>query len=84
MFKKVPHTYVIVFAIIVIAAAFTWFLPGGEYVSTVVSNNGVDQTVMQYHQIDNNPQTWEIFSALFKGFEKQSGIIVFILMIGGA
>ena len=33
MFKKVPHTYVIVFSLIVMAAVATWFVPGGQYVA---------------------------------------------------
>jgi uncharacterized ion transporter superfamily protein YfcC len=41
-------------------------------------------TQLVYHQIESHPQTWQVFSALFKGFEKQAGIIVFIFMIGGA
>ena len=32
----------------------------------------------------SNPQTWQIFSALYDGFIKQAGIIVFILIVGGA
>ena len=31
-----------------------------------------------------NPQTWQIFSALYEGFSQQSGIIAFVLIIGGA
>lgn len=30
------------------------------------------------------PQTWQLFSALYNGFIKQAGIIVFILIVGGA
>ena len=30
------------------------------------------------------PQTWQVFSAFYKGFVKQGNIIVFILIIGGA
>ena len=30
------------------------------------------------------PQTWQVFSALFEGFSQQSGIIAFVLIIGGA
>src|SRR5574344_956966 len=33
---------------------------------------------------DSHPQTWQVFSALFKGFAKQAEIIVFILIIGGS
>lgn len=32
----------------------------------------------------SEPQTWQIFSALYDGFIKQAGIIVFILIVGGA
>lgn len=30
------------------------------------------------------PQTWQLFSALYEGFSQQSGIIAFVLIIGGA
>lgn len=32
----------------------------------------------------SKPQTWQVFSALYDGFIKQAGIIVFILIVGGA
>ena len=82
--RKVPHTYVIVFYIIVIAAIATWIIPGGEYVKKIVIENGQEHTEMVFQYVDHQVQTWQIFSALFKGFERQAGIIVFILMIGGA
>lgn len=95
MLKKVPHTYVIVFAIIVIAAVLTWFIPAGKYVEVEREVNGEihKEMVFHYHQnlpdehqanFEPQPQTWQVFSALFKGFVKQSNIIIFILMIGGA
>lgn len=95
MLKKVPHTYVIVFGIIIIAAILTWFIPAGKYVKVESEVEGVKQTEMVFYYYQNLPedykskiephaQTWHVFSALFKGFVKQSNIIVFILMIGGA
>ena len=57
---KVPNTYVIIFAVIVLSAISTWFVSGGE------------------------PQTWQVFSALYEGFSQQAGIIAFVLVIGGA
>ncbi|MBK9291480.1 MAG: YfcC family protein [Bacteroidetes bacterium] len=82
---KVPHTYVIVFSIILLAAVLTWIIPPGKYVP-------VDGTLtFRYkHELPDDvafksqPQTWQVFAALFKGFVKQSNIIIFILMIGGA
>ncbi len=86
MFKKrqIPHTYVIVFFFIVLSAVLTWVMPGGEYVEVQKEVNGEVQKVMEFQPVESQPQTWEIFAAMFKGFERQAGIIVFILMIGGA
>ncbi len=82
--KKIPHTYVIVFYIIIVAAILTWILPGGDYVEVSRQVDGREVVEMVYQHQDSNPQTWQVFSAIFKGFVRQSGIIVFILMIGGA
>jgi uncharacterized ion transporter superfamily protein YfcC len=87
MFKKIPHTYVIIFSIILFAALLTWIIPGGEYARQTIQVNGIDRTVIDkdsFHYVDHEKQSWEVFSAFFKGFENQAGIIVFILMIGGA
>ncbi|WP_291861269.1 YfcC family protein [Marinilabilia sp.] len=81
MFKKVPHTYVIVFSLIVMAAIATWFVPGGQYVTPDEADT---TSIVDFREVESQPQTWQIFAALFEGFEKQAGIIVFILMIGGA
>ena len=89
--RKVPHTFVIVFFIIVVAAVLTWIIPPGKYVSEQVG----DETVMTFYYADQlpeaqaadfhaEPQTWQVFSAFYKGFVKQANIIVFILIIGGA
>ena len=84
---SIPHNLVIVFSIIIIAAVLTWIIPGGKYDRQTVSVNGVDRSVIvnnSYHSVDSQPQTWQIFSAFYKGFINMSHIIVFILMIGGA
>ncbi len=89
MFKKrkIPHTYVIVFFIIVFSAVLTWFVPGGEFQRQAKVVNGVEREIIvnnSFEYTQNNPQTWQIFSALFHGFVNTSNIIVFILLIGGA
>ena len=84
MLRKIPHTYVIVFSLIIIAAIATWFVPGGEYVSVKDAFGNEEDGKLVFQYLDNQPQTWHIFSAMFKGFVRQAGIIVFILMVGGA
>ena len=75
--RKLPNTYVIIAALIVLCAVLTWFLPGGQYVTA-------EDGTLSYEQVDAVPQTWQVFSAIYNGFVKQAGIIVFILVVGGA
>lgn len=87
MLKRIPHTYVIVFSIIVLSAVLTWVIPGGVFDRQIVTVNGINRNVVipgSFHYIDRNPQTWQIFAALFDGFVDKANIIVFILIIGGA
>jgi len=74
---RVPNTYVIIAMLITLCAIATWFVPGGSYVT------GEDGTLV-YEQVDAVPQTWQVFSAIYHGFVKQAGIIIFILVVGGA
>jgi len=84
MSGKIPHTYVIIFYIIVLAAIMTWIIPGGQYQEAIQEVQGQEVKTKVFQYTESQPQTWQVFAALFKGFERQAGIIVFILMIGGA
>ncbi len=74
---KTPNTYVIIAAIIVLCAVMTWLVPGGEYVKA-------DDGTVTYEAVDAVPQTWQVFPAIYHGFVKQAGIIIFILVVGGS
>lgn len=87
MIKKIPHTYTIIFSIILICAILSWIIPAGEYSRHIIDVNGSTRTVIvdnSYHAVESAPQTWQVFSSLLQGFEKQAGIIAFLLIIGGA
>lgn len=79
--RQIPHTYVIIFYIILFCAALTWIIPGGQYTENI-SPDG-ERTVV-YESVESVPQTWEVLSAFYKGFVDKADIIVFILIIGGA
>lgn len=81
--KRIPHTFTIVFALIVLAAMMTWFIPAGEFLRETVDGREVVVND-SFHYVDSAPQTWQIFSALFNGFVDKADIIIFILMVGGA
>ena len=74
---RVPNTYVIISVIIVLCAVLTWFVPGGQYVKA-------EDGTLSYEAVDAVPQTWQVLSAVYHGFVKQAGIIIFILVVGGA
>ena len=90
--KKIPHTFTIVFALILLAAVCTWLVPAGEFVRETVTIQNADgstatREVVQtgsFHYVESQPQTWQVFSSLFNGFVDKADIIIFILMVGGA
>ena len=75
--RRMPNTYVLIAALIVLCAVATWVVPGGQYVTA-------EDGSVAYEAADAVPQTWQVFSAVYHGFVKQAGIIVFILVVGGA
>jgi uncharacterized ion transporter superfamily protein YfcC len=84
MKARIPHTYVIIFILIFFSAVLTWVFPGGDYIQQVTVKDGKEVKEMVFHYTESQPQTWQVFAAMYKGFVKQSGIVIFILMIGGA
>ena len=81
--KRIPHTFTIVFSLIVLAAMLTWVVPAGEFLRHTVDGREVVLS-NSFHFVDRAPQTWQVFSALFNGFVDKADIIIFILMVGGA
>lgn len=87
MFKKIPHTYTILVFIILFCALLSWIVPAGEYSRQTVEINGSIRTIIvsgSFHHVEPSPQSWQVFTSLLAGFERQAGIIAFLLIIGGA
>lgn len=87
MLKRIPHTYTIISSVILLCAVLSWIIPAGEYVRETIEVNGVQRTVIvdhSFHPVAQAPQTWQVFSSLLDGFERQAGIIAFLLIMGGA
>lgn len=90
--RKIPHTFTIVFFLILFAALLTWIIPGGEFVRETISVSNADGSTStrevvkgdSFQYVDRAPQTWQVFSSLFSGFCDKADIIIFILMVGGA
>ena len=81
---RVPNTYLLIFSLLVLIAAMTWIIPGGQYERAVV--NGREVVVQNsFKYIPNEPQGFfSIFIAPLKGFVEAALIIGFVLIVGGA
>lgn len=83
---KVPHTYVILFSVIIIMSILTYVIPAGEFDRVKDPNTG--RTVVDsnsFHNVDQNPiKPFDLIKAVPRGMEAASQIIFFIFIVGGA
>lgn len=83
---KVPHTYVIIFSIVLVMAVLTYIIPAGEFVR--VEDTATGRTVIDpssYHTVDQNPTTFfELWMAVPRGMIDAASIIFFMFIISGS
>ena len=83
---KVPHTLVLLFAMMLLAWAATWLLPAGQY-QTEVNAAGRTQVVpgtfTYLEEDDGGLPFWSVFTAVPRAFADAQAIIFFIFIIGG-
>ncbi|MDD3106956.1 MAG: AbgT family transporter [Bacilli bacterium] len=86
--REIPHTYVIIFLILIASMVLTWIIPSGEFDRTIkVFADGTSREIIvpgSFHFVEQSPQTWQLLSSFFKGFVQRSDIIIFIFLIGGS
>ncbi|MGL6107768.1 YfcC family protein [Romboutsia sp.] len=80
----IPHTYTIIFMLIVLMAALTWVVPSGQFDTTEINGRNV-VVAGTYKLVESNPQgISNIFIAPILGFVESADIIGFVLLIGGS
>lgn len=83
--ERMPHTYVILFLMMLAAAALTYILPAGEYNRTKIP--GVSRPVIvpdSYHAVKGNPAGFiDFFAAIPKGMQG-AGQIIFLILLSSA
>lgn len=81
---RVPHTYVIIFSIIIAAAILTYFVPAGQYdrIKNAMGITVVDPA--SFHYVDQNPAgIMDVFNAVPKGLRATASLVFFLFIIGG-
>lgn len=83
---RVPHTYVILFSLIILAAIGSYFIPAGIYERTKDERTGrtlVDPT--SYHHVARTPLTpFKVVKSVPQGMIASATIVFFCFICGGA
>lgn len=83
---RVPHTLVLLYAMIVFAYALTWLLPAGEF-ATAPNEQGREVVVPGTYAVlaeAEPPPLHALLTVIPRGLEAAQGIIFFVFLIGGA
>jgi uncharacterized ion transporter superfamily protein YfcC len=84
MKTRLPHTYVLLIGLIVLAAASTWIIPAGRY-DRVVERGREVVDPLSYHAVEARPAgIGALFLAFPRGLLEIAGIVFYIFIIGGA
>jgi uncharacterized ion transporter superfamily protein YfcC len=80
---RLPHTLVLIYAIVVLVALATWIVPGGEY-ERVEKDGRLVPVADSYHTVAPQPQGLAaLFVSPIRGFADAANIIAFVLLMGG-
>ena len=83
---KMPHTYVILFSIVILAAIASYTLPAGVYDRSKDPATG--RTLVNpasYHHVEQTPVSpFDLFKAIPRGMVAGADIVFFIFICGGA
>ena len=78
---EVPHTYVILFVLIIITCILTYIIPGGTY--QTLNDGTIDANSFEF--IENKPASLgDFLNSFMKGMKSASSTIFVCLFIGGA
>ena len=81
---KMPHTFVLLTALAIIAGILTYAIPAGSYDRVEVNGRTVVDPAT-YHAVQEAPATlFAVLQAFPKGLEQAAQIVFFIFIIGGA
>ena len=81
---RLPHTFVLLFALTAVAAALTWTIPAGEYARREVAGRRVVDPA-SYHRVAAEPAgLLDVLQAWPRGLEATASIVFYLFLVGGA
>jgi len=83
---RMPHTLVLMFLMMIVALVLTWVLPAGSF-ETVSNDHGREVVQPGTFSLIEDAEflpPWDLFTVVPRAMDDVSGIIFFVLIIGGA
>lgn len=81
---KMPHAYVLIFGLVVLACILTYIVPAGVYDMVEVNGKNVVDAA-SFHYVDQTPVSpWNMILAIPQGLIKQAGLIFMIMVISAS
>ncbi len=82
---KLPHTYVILFAMIIVMAILTYVIPAGQYQKVESETGRMIVDPNSFAAVDSNPaKPFDVLKAFPKGLAAAQSIVFFIFIVGGS
>lgn len=81
---KMPHTFVLLFCIAIVAGLLTYIIPAGAYDRVEFDGREIVDPAT-YHSVEAAPATlFQILKSFPKGLEQAAAIVFFIFIVGGS
>ena len=81
---KMPHSYVIIFMLLIFVSIMTYLIPAHEYDREKNEAGNTTVIVESYHEVEGEPvPVWKIPNFVMKGLSKQADIIFPLIVIAG-
>ncbi|MFD1175003.1 YfcC family protein [Paenibacillus puldeungensis] len=91
---SLPHSYTLIFGIIILMAALTWIVPSGQFDHKDVTVDGMTKSAIvpgTYHTVPKTSEAGslragiqQILSAPMEGVINAADVVAFVLIVGGA
>jgi len=91
---SLPHSYTLIFFIMILMAALTWIVPSGQFERQEVTVDGVTKSAIvpgTYHEVSKHSEGTDlrqgipqILSAPMEGVINAVDVVAFVLVVGGA
>ena len=81
---RMPHTYVLLFIFIIIAAILSWIVPAGEFERVMVGEREIINPDSFAHVASNPQGVFEVLKSIPRGFARTQDISYFLFVTGGS